>query len=348
MVPDTLPHPSLHGIEKPQLFAIGASRAFGEKVAAACGTALASLEERSFEDGEHKIRPLENVRERDVFVIHSLYGEPSQSVNDKLVRLLCLIGALKDAGAARVTAVTPYLAYARKDRRTKSRDPVTNRYIAKLFEAVAADRIVALEVHNLVAFENAFDRCRPEHVPSARLFAEYFATRPEIGPLTVVSPDAGGIKRADLFRQTLQAMTGGGIVPMAFVQKRRSNGVVSGDALVGDVHDRTAIIFDDLIASGTTMLRAAEACRAAGARHVIAAAAHGLFMDGADAVFAKSAIDEIVILDTVPAFRLTAPAATAKLHIISAAPLFGEFVRRLHTGESVEELIWPASSAMDT
>ncbi len=333
--------------QEPQLFAIGTSRVFGEKVAAACGVALAGLEERSFEDGEHKIRPLENVRQRDVFVIHSLYGEPGQSVNDKLVRLLCLLGALKDSGAARVTAITPYLAYARKDRRTKSRDPVTSRYIAKLFEAVAADRIVALEVHNLAAFENAFDRCRPEHVPAARLFADYFRTKSGIGPLAVVSPDAGGIKRADLFRQTLQVMTGQGDIPMVFVEKRRSQGIVSGDALTGEVHDRTAVIFDDLIASGTTMLRAAEACRTAGARHVIAAAAHGLFMDGADAVFAGSAIDEIVILDTVPAFRLTAPAATAKLRVISAAPLVGEFVRRLHTGESVEELIWPASSAVD-
>ncbi len=102
------------------LFALDASRAYGERVASALGVALASHEEREFEDGEHKARPLENVRGRDVYVIHSLYGEPGMSANDKLVRLLFFIGTLKDASAARVTAVCPYLAYARKDRRTQA------------------------------------------------------------------------------------------------------------------------------------------------------------------------------------------------------------------------------------
>jgi ribose-phosphate pyrophosphokinase len=325
---------------EPQLFAIGASRPFAEKMAARCGLSLTEIEERSFEDGEHKIRPLENVRGRDVFVVHSLYGERDQTVNDKLMRLFCLIGAVKDAGAARVTAITPYLAYARKDRRTKPRDPVTHRYVAKLFEAVATDRIIALEIHNLAAFENAFDRCRPEHVPSARLFADHFSTRLDLGSTAVVSPDPGGIKRADLFRQALEAASEHCTVPMAFLEKRRSGGIVSGDTLTGDVRGRTAIIFDDLISSGTTMLRAAESCRAAGAQRVIAVAAHGLFMGNANAVFSNPAIDEIVISDAVPPFRLTAPEAVAKLDVISAAPLFGQIVQRLHSGGSVEDLIW--------
>ncbi|MCK4867236.1 MAG: ribose-phosphate pyrophosphokinase-like domain-containing protein, partial [Alphaproteobacteria bacterium] len=138
------------------LFALNASRAFGERVAERLGIALGQHEERDFEDGEHKARPLENARGRDVFVVQSLYGEAGESVNDKLLRLLFFIGALKDASAAEVTAVVPYLGYARKDRKTKSRDPVTTRYVAALFEAVETERVVTIDVHNLAAFQNAF------------------------------------------------------------------------------------------------------------------------------------------------------------------------------------------------
>ena len=162
------------GGNKLELFALGASRAFGEAVAARLAVALAPHEERDFEDGEHKARPLVSVRGSDVFVIHSLYGDATQSANDKLVRLLFFIGALKDAAAARVTAVVPYLAYARKDRKSKSGDPVTTRYVAGLFEAVGTDRVVTLDVHNLAAFQNAF-RCRTEHLEANSLFVAHFA-----------------------------------------------------------------------------------------------------------------------------------------------------------------------------
>lgn len=145
------------------LFALDASRDFGEAVSRELGTALAAHEEREFEDGEHKSRPLVNVRGRDVYVMQSLYGDAKQSVNDKLCRLLFFLGALRDASAARVTAVVPYLGYARKDRKSKARDPVTTRYVATLFEAVGTDCVVTLDVHNLAAYQNAF-RCRTEHL----------------------------------------------------------------------------------------------------------------------------------------------------------------------------------------
>ena len=119
------------------LFAVGGTRDYGERVAQHLELILGAHEERAFEDGEHKIRPLAEVRRQDVFVIHSLYGDAEQSPND---RLLFFIGALKDAGAERVTAVVPYLCYARKDRRTQPRDPITTKYVACLFEACGADR----------------------------------------------------------------------------------------------------------------------------------------------------------------------------------------------------------------
>ena len=158
------------------LFGLEASRGFAADVARALGTPLAVHEERGFEDGEHKTRPLESVRGRDVYVVQSLYGDAAQTVNDKLVRLLFFVGALRDASAARVTAVVPYLAYARKDRKSKSRDPVTTRYVAQLFEAVGADRIVTLDVHNLAAYQNAF-RCRTEHLERMLVRQPHFAGR---------------------------------------------------------------------------------------------------------------------------------------------------------------------------
>ena len=125
----------------------------------------------SRELGEHKSRSLETVRGRDVYVIHSLYGEPSQSVNDKLVRLLFFIGSLKDASAARVTAAIPYLCYARKDRRTKPRDPLALRYLASALEAVGTDHVVTIDVHNVAAYENAF-RISTDHLEARKAFAD--------------------------------------------------------------------------------------------------------------------------------------------------------------------------------
>ena len=243
------------------IFALSGTREFGERVATAAGQVLAPLEERWFEDGEHKTRPLESVRNRDVFVIESLHGEETMSVNDKLCRLLFFIGALKDASAARVTAVVPYLCYARKDRKTKSRDPVTTRYIAQLFEAVGTDCIVTIDVHNLAAYQNAF-RCNAEHLEARLLFAAEIAKmagREKM--MVVVSPDAGGAKRATALRDTLAAVCECD-VPLAFLEKQRSGGVVSGEAVVGPIEGRIAVIIDDLISTGTTLVRAADACTA--------------------------------------------------------------------------------------
>ncbi len=319
------------------LFALGGSRPFGELVAQQLGIALSAHEEREFEDGEHKVRPLVSVRDSDVFVLHSLYGDREQSGNDKLCRLLFFIGALKDAAAARVTAVVPYLAYSRKDRKTKARDPVTTRYVAALFEAVGTDAVVTLDVHNLAAFQNAF-RCRTEHLEANRLFVAYFAPLLKDGEVVVVSPDAGGIKRAEQFRQRL-AQVLDKPVGTAFAEKYRSGGAVTGDLLVGDVAGKTAVIVDDLISSGTTLARTARACGEHGAAGVMAAATHGLFMGDASAVLADSALQRIVVTDTVPPFRLEQGAAMAKLNVLSCSGLLARAIGRLHAGESITELM---------
>jgi ribose-phosphate pyrophosphokinase len=249
---------------------------------------------------------------------------------------LFFIGALKDAGAACVTAVVPYLAYSRKDRKTKPRDPVTTRYVAALFEAVGTDAVLTLDVHNLAAFQNAF-RCRTEHLEANRLFVAYLAPLLKDREVVVVSPDAGGIKRAEQFRQRM-AQVLGRPVGTAFAEKYRDSGAVTGDMLVGDVDGKTAVIIDDLISTGTTLARTARACSENGAAGVMAAATHGLFMGDAPAVLADSALQTIVVTDTVPPFRLEG-AAMAKLNVLSCSGLLAKAIGRLHSGGSVSELL---------
>jgi ribose-phosphate pyrophosphokinase len=319
-----------------RLFALDATAPLGKAIANRLGQSLALHEEREFEDGEHKARPLEPVIGQNVYVIQSLHGGPSMSANDKLCRLLFFIGALKDAGAAKVTAVVPYLCYARKDRRTKPNDPVTTRYVASMFETVGTDAIVTLEVHNPTAFENAF-RCRTITLTSGPLFLAYVRELAD-DKLSVVSPDTGGAKRAELFRQTLEVACGRP-VGKAFADKHRSAGVVSGDLFVGDVTDSTALVIDDLISTGGTLLRAAKAARKAGARRVVALVTHGLFMSGSAEVLADAAIDRLVVTDTVPPFRLPAGSGRDKLEILPAAPLLAESIARLHDQRALTDLL---------
>lgn len=324
--------------DNPMLFALDSSSGFGLRVAFRLGIALSRHEEREFENGEHKVRPLEEVGGRSTFVIQSLHGEDGASANDRLVRLLFFIGALKDAGAARVTAVVPYLAYSRKDRRTKPRDPVTTRYVAQLFESVGTDSILTVEVHNLSAFENAFRTCRSEHIPVAGLFAAQIAgMAADDTQFAVVSPDAGGNKRAELLRYTLEQHLGRA-VKKGIMDKHRSMGAVSGSYFTGDVEGCTVIIFDDLIASGTTILRAAEACRKAGAKAIIAAAAHGMFRADA-ALFGAGGPDRMLLSDTVPLPGALSDRARSMIEIVEISALVGDVIGRLHSGEAVTELL---------
>ena len=319
-----------------QIFALEATAELGRAVATVLGQPLAAHEEREFEDGEHKSRPLDDVAGADVYVVQSTHGGPQQSANDKLCRLLFFIGALKDAGAARVTAVSPYLCYLRKDRRTKPNDPVTTRYVASLFEAVGTDCMVSLEVHNPAAFENAF-RCRTVALSGTPLFVDYVKANLTNENLSVISPDAGGMKRAELLRETLEHALrrplGKGLA-----EKHRSAGVVSGDLFAGDVIGSTALIVDDLISTGGTLLRTARSARTAGAKRVLAFVTHGLFMTGAAAVLVDPALDQVVISNAVPPFRLE-PAQSKKLVILPAAPLLAEAIRRLHEERSLTDLI---------
>ncbi|MGD8709489.1 MAG: ribose-phosphate diphosphokinase, partial [Ectothiorhodospiraceae bacterium] len=268
-------------------------------------------------------------------------GGADEGVNDRLMKLLFFIGGLRDHGAGRVTAVLPYLAYARKDRRTKARDPVTSRYVAQLLEAVGVHRLVAMDVHNLAAYQNAF-RIPAEHLEARPLFVREFLRDPASRDAVLVSPDAGGYKRVERLRETL-TMQLGAAPDIAFMEKKRSEGVVSGEALVGDVKGRTAVILDDLISTGSTLARAADACRRAGAVQVIAAATHGLFTGDAARILSSAPIDRLIVADTVPVPGTVRTALGDRLTVLDTAPLVAAALRCLNTdgslGDTVESFV---------
>ena len=318
-----------------RLFAPSESRAFGRAVAAALGTELDDHHEQTFTDGEHEMRPEVNVRGRDAFVIQSLYADDEWSVNDKLCRLLFLIGALRDASAERVTAIVPYLCYQRKDRKTQPRGPVTTRYVAAMIEAVGTDRVLTMDVHNLAVLQNAF-RVHTEHLEGRPLFVRRLVEEAD-DDIAVVSPDEGGVKRAGKFAKGLGAALGRE-VSTAFVEKMRGHdGNVQGGALVGSVEGKTAVIVDDLISTAGTITQAAGACAKGGARSVCAVATHGLFVGPANERIAGSALDTLYVTNTIGPNRLSG-AAAARLEICDAAPRFAAAIEAIHTETSVSAL----------
>ena len=309
------------------VLAPAASGALGTGIAAALGVALSPHEEVEYTGREYKLRPKGCMRGRSVYLIQSLFGDAVGSANDRLCQLLFCINALKDAGACSVTACVPYLAYARQDRRCAPNDPLTARYVAQLFEAVKVDRVMGFDVHNLAAFENAF-RCPTVHIEAAALFARHFAARAPGAEYAVVSPDIGGVKRAHHVRELLEAALGGSVT-FALMDKVRSATGLSASLFAGDVAGRRVIVVDDLISSGTTVLRAIDACRRAGAVRVDIAATHASFSAEAQRLFGSDRPDSVVITDSVSLEPGFACHVGPSLTVLSAAGLFADAIRAL-------------------
>jgi ribose-phosphate pyrophosphokinase len=259
------------------------------------------------------------------------------------LKLLFLLYGLADAGATPRTALLPYMTFARKDRRTQLRDPVNTRYVAQLLEAAGVDRVMTMDVHNPAALDNSF-RVPVDHLSALPMMVDHFAKQLPDTALTVASPDIGGVKRAQIFRELLEARLGRA-VELAFFEKRRARGVVSGQALVGDTQGRTVIIIDDLCATGGTLVHAAEGCTRAGAAAVFAAVSHAPHTPGLATVLANKSVTGVVTTDSVGyPYSPLPPEAARKLTILSIAPLFGEALQRVSSGKPLAPLLerWPA------
>jgi ribose-phosphate pyrophosphokinase len=302
-----------------RLYTLEPDTTLAPSLAAELDEAPAGLEDRVFEDGEHKWRPTSDPRGQDAYLLAPLHGDTDASPHDRLVRLLSVCATLQAHGAARVTALITYLAYARKDERTQPWDPLGPQLLARLLEAAGCTQAVVLEPHNPAAVENAF-RIPLWSLDAAPVFDRWAAERAGTGPLVVASPDPGGVKRVLRWREHLEQLLSR-TVGFAMVDKRRGLGLVSSAHLVaGDVAGATVLLRDDLIASAGTLSQAAVALRQAGAAQVHALAAHGLFVGQADRVLADAPLDSLVVTDSVPPFRLPAScAAAARLQVVSAA-----------------------------
>jgi ribose-phosphate pyrophosphokinase len=326
-----------------RFFALSESRTLGLAVAGEAGLVLAPLEERAYAGGEFKLRPLESVRDRPAFVLQALAGTDDSPLAERLLRVLFLLSTLRDAGATPRVLLLPYLAFARQERRTQPRDSVNTRYVAQLLEVAGADQVITLDVHSPAAIENAF-RVPVDHLTALPLMANHFASHLGHAAVTVLSPDFGGVKPAQLFREMLAARLGHE-VEFAFIEKRRTEAGVSSGRLVGDASGREVIVLDDLCATGETLTHAAATCHRAGAARVHVAVTHMPLAVGFESLMASDEIASILTTDSVgfsPAYA-TAQRSREKLSILSIAPLLGQAIQRRLAGRPLTPLLsqWP-------
>lgn len=277
-----------------------------------------------FKDGEIRVQIQEHIRGRDVFLVNST----SPPGNDHLMELLILVDAARRASAERITAVLPYFGYARQDRKDKARVPITAKLVANLLTAAGADRILTVDLH-CGQIQGFFD-IPLDHLAADVVFVNALSKRDFGGQLVVVSPDMGSVARAREFASRLGA-------PLAIVDKRRPKANVAEVMnLIGDVNGKHALLLDDLIDTGGTLLKAAEAIKKQGAVTVRACATHPLFSPPAIDMFRDSILEELLVCDSVPLSEEAA--ALESIHVLTLAPLIGEAIRRIHKDESVSAL----------
>lgn len=275
-----------------------------------------------FMNGEIRVKIEENVRGCDVFIVQST----SFPVNDNLVELLIMIDAFKRASAQRVTAVIPYYGYARQDRKTTGREPISAKLVANLITTAGADRVLTMDLH-AGQIQGFFD-IPLDHLEAVKILANYFL-KLKLKNIVVISPDVGGVTRARVFAEELSA-------PLAIITKRRPQPDVSEvEEIVGDVQGKTAIMLDDMILTGGSLVHGAEALFLRGAKEVYASATHPVFCGNAVERLKNSKIKEVVITNTVP---LNEDKKDVKIKVLSVAPLLAQAIRRIHEGLSVSEL----------
>ena len=309
---------------KMKLLAGNSNGPIAEAIAGYLGEPLTRCHVRRFADLEIFVEILENVRGRDAYIIQST----SYPTNDNLMELLIMIDALRRASAHRITAVMPYFGYARQDRKTSPRSPISAKLVANLLTRAGADRILTVDLH-AGQIQGFFD------IPTDNLFSgptmvRDIKERGNLDTLTVVSPDVGGVVRARALAKRLDA-------PLAIVDKRRER---AGDSevmnIIGEVRGRHCVLLDDIVDSGGTLCNAADALLQQGALSVSAYIAHGVLSGGAVARVAASKLKELVLTDTIAPTE--AVRVAKNIRVVSIAPLIGEAIARIAKEESVSSL----------
>ena len=308
-----------------KIFSANSNRQLAKQIAEALGLPLGKSEVTTFSDGEIAVSINESVRGSDVFVVQST----CKPVNDHLMELLIMIDAFKRASAARITAVIPYMGYARQDRKAKARDPISAKLVADLITTAGADRVLTMDLH-ANQIQGFFD-IPVDNLLGSPVFVEHFLRRFAAvhEDTMVVSPDVGSVARARAFAQKLD-------MPMAIVDKRRQKANSSEVMnIIGDVRDKHVILLDDMVDTGGSLCHAAKALvDIGGAKDVTACASHGVLSGPAIKRITDSVLDEVIFLDTIPK-RTT---ECNKLKYLSVAHMFAEAISHIYMETSVSPL----------
>ncbi|MCM8814784.1 MAG: ribose-phosphate pyrophosphokinase [Candidatus Omnitrophica bacterium] len=302
------------------IFTGNANKPLAEKICKFLERPLGRIEVSRFNDGEISVKIEENVRGKDVFII-----QPTCSpVNENIMELLVMLDAFRRASPRRITAVIPYYGYARQDRKDRPRVPITAKLVANLLVAAGAQRILTMDLH-APQIQGFFD-IPVDHLFAAPVIISYLRTRSLKNPVTV-APDVGSVKMARAFAKTINS-------PLVIVDKRRDGpDSVEATHLIGEVDGCEAIIVDDLISTGNTVIEATRVLLEKGAKKVLASCTHPVLAENAASKLANSGLSEIIITDTIPHSHLP-----EKFTVLSVAELLGEAIRRIHEETSVSSL----------
>lgn len=309
-----------------KIFSGRASMALSEKICRYLDLPMGQGHTDMFPDGEILVKVEEDVRGRDCFIVQSTH----HPVNANLMELLIYIDCLKRASASRITAVMPYMGYARQDRKDAGRVPITAKLVANLITTAGADRVLALDMH-AEQIQGFFD-IPVDHLHAAPVIVKYLnSIREQLGDLVLVSPDVGNVKMANNYANWI-----GG--ELAIIDKRRESGsqVVSNN-IIGSVKDKTVVMVDDMISTAGTMCEAAKLCIKNGAKDIICAATHPVLVGLAMERLSESPISKIVVTDSIPTGQRCSP-IESKLVELTVAELLGEAIHRIHHNQSVSSL----------
>ena len=299
-----------------------ANKDLAKDIAFNLGIPVGDAQVSTFSNGEIGVSINESIRGADVFVVQST----STPVNDNLMELLIMIDALKRASAGRINAVMPFYGYARQDRKSKSREPITAKLVANLIEAAGADRVITMDLH-APQIQGFFD-IPVDHLYAAPLIVNYFINK-KLDDIVVVSPDVGGVTRARSLATKLDA-------PLAIIDKRRPKPNVSEVMnIIGDIENKNCIIIDDMVDTAGTMVNAAKVMKDMGARDIYVACTHPVLSGPAFERIRDSVIKELIVTNTIP---LPAGKPVDKIKVLSVAPLFAEAIKRIYEGLSLSKL----------
>jgi ribose-phosphate pyrophosphokinase len=307
-------------MNKLEIFTGNANPRLAQAICEELGKKIGGMMASRFSEGEIRIKIDDNVRGKDVFVV-----QPTcPPVNENLMELLIIIDALKRASAGRITAVVPYYGYARQDRKDQPRVPITAKLVANLLTVAGADRILTMDLH-AGQIQGFFD-IPLDHLFAINVFVEYITGKIKLKDFVVVSPDVGGIKTARAYAKRMGA-------GLAIVDKRRvSPEKAEVMNILGEVSGKNAVLVDDLIATGGSLLEAAHALKKAGVKKIYAAVVHGVLSGDAVKNIEDSILEELIITDTIP---LADGKKNPKIKILSVAPLLAEAIKRIHCEESI-------------